>query len=171
MKRFFTIGSCLVAVAVLSGCGTVREVYKPTQLGNLADNRNDSDIEITLRPDKAHARIGDPITFTVSIRNVGTQPILMPSDPDLLMMWIYPDGKRDNLIRNERKNKTEWLVLKPGEERIAHSVITTYYFDRSGIHEFRAVLNGANEIAMSSTRPTWHGRAVSNGFGVLFEGN
>lgn len=160
-----------MAMAMLSGCGTVQEVYKPTQLGNLADNRNDRDIEITLRPDKAQARIGDPITFTVSIRNVGTQPVLMPNDPDLLMMWIYPDGKRDNLIRSERRGRAEWSVLKPGEERIAHSVITTYYFDHSGIHEFRAILSGVNEIAMNSTRPAWQGRAVSNGFGVLFEGN
>lgn len=171
MKKYFTIGGCLIAIAVLTGCGTVKEVYKPKQLGNLADNRNDSNIEITLRPDRAHARIGEPITFTVSIRNIGTEPVLLPNDPDLLMMWVYPDGKRDNMIRTERRGKAEKSFLQPGEERIAHSVITTYYFDRSGIHEFRAVLKGGNEVAMSSNRTAWQGRAVSNGYGVLFEGN
>lgn len=160
----------LMAASLLAGCGTVHEAYKPTQLGNLADNRNDSTIEVTLRPDKYRARIGDPVTFTVVIRNIGTEPILFPSDPDLLLTWVYPDGKRDNLIRDQRQGAPEMTVLKPGEEHVAHSVVTTYYFDHGGIHEFRAVVYG-EQVAMNTGRPAWQGRAVSNGFGVLFEEN
>jgi hypothetical protein len=160
----------VVLGGLLAGCGSVSQAYKPTQLGNLADNRDGSGIEVTLSPDKYRARIGDPVTFTVVIRNIGAEPVLFPSDPDLLVTWVYPDGKRDNLIRGERKKAPKMLLLSPGDEHIAHSVVTTYYFDRSGIHEFRAIVSG-EQLAMNTERHAWQGRAVSNGFGVLFEGN
>ncbi len=160
----------VVAGAMLTGCGSVRQAYKPNQLGNLADHRDASGIEVTLSPDKYRARIGDPVTFKVTIRNVGTDPILFPADPDLLLTWVYPDGKRDNLVRGDRKSAPKYFVLAPGEEHVAHSVVTTYYFDRGGIHEFRAIVRG-DQLAMNTERPAWQGRAVSNGFGVLFDAN
>lgn len=160
----------MVIAVLLIGCGTVKQAYKPSHLGNLADHQSSSGIEVTLIPDKYRARIGDPVTFTVVIRNVNSQPILFPTDPDLLLTWIYPDGRRDNLIRGERKVATDYTVLAPGEEHVERSVVTTYYFDRGGIHEFRAIVSG-DEVAMNAGRPAWHGRAISNGFGVLFEEN
>jgi hypothetical protein len=157
-----------IASALLAGCGTVKQAYKPQQMGNLADHRNAGGIEVRLSPDKYRARIGDPVTFKVTIRNVGAAPILFPSDPDLLLTWIYPDGKRDNLVRGERAPSQNYIVLAPGDEHVAHSVVTTYYFDRGGIHEFRAIVRG-DQLAMNTDRSAWKGRAVSNGFGVFFE--
>lgn len=172
MKPVATTCGCLLAAVFLSGCGTVQQAYKPQHLGNLADNRTEQGIEIVLRPDRERARIGDPVTFTVVIRNIGTEPVLFPSDPDLLMTWVYPDGKRDNLIRGERQGAPKMIVLQPGQEHVAHSVVTTYYFDRGGIHEFRAIVYGeAQRLAMNNTLASWQGRAVSNGFGVYFEEN
>lgn len=172
MANLVTTCGAVIAAGFLVGCGTVQQAYKPQQLGNLADNRNDSNIEVSLRPDKSMARIGEPITFTIEIRNIGSEPILFPSDPDLLMTWVYPDGKRDNLIRDKRRGGPEMRMLRPGETYIAHSVVTTYYFDHAGIHEFRAVVYGERDLALNSrARPAWDGRAVSNGFGLLFEGH
>lgn len=154
---------------LLAGCGTVKEAYKPDHLGSLADNESNSGIEVTLSPDKYRARIGDPVTFQVVIRNVGDTPVWFPADPDLLLTWVYPDGKRDNLIRGDRREAVAGAVLlSPGQERVEHSVVTTYYFDRGGIHEFRAIVTAD---AGAAGKPTWHGRAVSNGFGVFFEEN
>lgn len=160
----------MVLGGFLVGCGSVSQAYKPNQLGNLADNRDGSGIEVNLSPDKYRARIGDPVTFKVTIRNIGSETILFPADPDMLLTWVYPDGKRDNLIRGERRTAPKMLALAPGDEHVAHSVVTTYYFDRGGIHEFRAIVSG-EQLVMNADRPTWQGRAVSNGFGVLFEGN
>ncbi len=171
MKLATPVYAVIAAAGLLVGCGTVQEAYKPKQLGNLADSRIDSSIQVLLKPDKNRARIGDPVTFTIVIRNIGTETILLPDDPDLIMTWVYPDGKRDNLLRKERKGVPALLQLKPGEERIAHSVVTTYYFDHSGVHEFRAVLYGNNHLAMNTSNPAWQGRAVSNGYGVLFDKN
>lgn len=160
----------MAAVACLTGCGTIQEAYKPDHLGNLADDQTDSGIQITLSPDKYRARIGDPVTFRIAIRNVGTENVWIPSDPDLLLTWVYPDGKRDNLIRGDRPAASPGLVmLAPGQEHIAHSVVTTYYFDRGGIHEFRAIVTADAETA--TQQAAWRGRAVSNGFGVFFEEN
>ncbi|MCO5061200.1 MAG: hypothetical protein M9963_04245 [Kiritimatiellae bacterium] len=170
MKLALTVYAALVA-GLLTGCGSVQQAYKPQQLGNLADSRTDSSIEVLLKPDKTRARIGDPVTFTIIIRNVGTESVLIPDDPDLIMTWVYPDGKRDNLLRAERQTAPSLVKLKPGEARIAHSVVTTYYFDHSGVHEFRAVLYGNNHMAMNTELPAWQGRAVSNGYGVQFDKN
>jgi hypothetical protein len=157
----------LVVSTLLVGCGTIKETYKPRHLGNLADQRVAGGIELRLTPDKYRARIGDPLTIKVSIRNVSDKPILLPSEPDLLLAWVYPDGKRDNLVRSERVPPPNYIALAPGEERISQSVVTTQYFDRGGIHEFRAILNG-DKHAKSSDRAAWKGRAISNGYGVLF---
>ncbi len=127
-------------------------------------------LEVTLRPDKYRAVIGEPVSFDIAIRNAGTQPIAIPADPDLLLTWVYPDGRRDNLIQAERsKSEQEWLVLKPGQQHVAHSVVTTYYFDRTGIHEFRAIVSAGASTPAKHQQLTWTGRAISNGFGVQFD--
>ena len=157
----------LVVVLGLTGCGTVQQAYKPDHLGNLSDDEMDSGIRITLSPDKYRARIGDPVTFKLVIQNVGTEPVWLPGDPELLLTWVYPDGRRDNLIRGDKPlSDSVAVLLKPGQQRIEHSVVTTYYFDRSGIHEFRAILT-----AHAGQGQSWAGRAISNGFGVFFEAN
>lgn len=168
------IRSTIVSLAVLAvagGCGTVNQTYRPSHLGNLADNKVDRGVEVYILPDKYRARIGDPLSFKVVIKNVSSEPILLPVEPDLVLTWIYPDGKRDNIIRGPKKKvAVKYRTLAPGESIVENSVITTYYFDRPGIHEFRAILRG-DEVAMSTHPQSWNGRAVSNGFGVMFEGN
>lgn len=167
MNLFLAVFSIGLVFGV-AGCGSVKQSYKPSQLGNLGDHQPGGGIEVEIVPDKYRARIGDPLSFKVVIRNVSDQTILFPADPDLLLTWVYPDGRRDNLIRGEKKGSPKAIALGPGESIVMNSVITTYYFDRTGIHEFRAVVRG-EDVAMSPTSRVWAGRAVSNGFGVLFE--
>jgi len=166
----YIVALSTATVTLLSGCGTVKEAYKPAHLGNLADNDSDSGIQVTLSPDKYRARIGDPVTFQVVIRNVGDQAVWFPADPDLLLTWVYPDGKRDNLIRGDKASgKADMVLLAPGQERVEHSVVTTYYFDHGGIHEFRAIVTA--DALPAARQAQWTGRIVSNGFGVMFEEN
>lgn len=168
MKTQFLAGwLAVVSIGFLTGCGTVQQAYKPDHLGDLSDDEIGQGIQVTLVPDKYRARIGEPVTFKVVIRNVGDQPVWIPGDPDLLLTWVYPDGRRDNLIRGMPSSAPKSAVLlKPGQERVEHSVVTTYYFSRAGIHEFRAILTAD---AAPKTQPGWTGRAISNGFGVFFE--
>lgn len=170
MKSIIQFLGLIVLATHLVGCGTVQQAYKPAHLGNLADQRAESGIEVTISPDKYRARIGEPVAFKIIIRNVSSDSILFPADPDLLLTWVYPDGRRDNLIRGDRKSAESFILLAPGEEHIAYSVVTTYYFDRGGIHEFRAIVRG-EALAMKKDRSSWQGRAVSNGYGLLFEEN
>ena len=159
----------VLGMGLMSGCGTVQQAYKPDHLGDLSDQEVEEGIRVTLVPDKYRARIGEPVSFKVVIRNVGEKAVWIPGDPDLLLTWVYPDGRRDNLIRGmQTVPHRNAVLLKPGEERVENSVVTTYYFNRSGIHEFRAILTAD---ASSKQTAGWSGRAISNGFGVFFENN
>lgn len=158
----------LIGMGLMTGCGTVQQAYRPDHLGDLSDDEIDQGIRVTLVPDKYRARIGEPVTFKVVIRNVGDQPVWIPGDPDVLLTWVYPDGRRDNLLRGLSSSTPpkNAVLLRPGQEQVEHSVVTTYYFNRAGIHEFRAILTAD---ASPKAQPGWTGRAISNGFGVFFE--
>lgn len=171
VKLVYTGVAVGVAVSLAVGCGTVQQTYKPSKLGFIADHQPYEGIEVTLVPDKYRARIGDPVSFVITIKNVSNAPILFPEDPDVLLTWVYPDGKRDNLIRPERTEAPKYRILRPGETFVANAVVTTYYFDHSGIHEFRAILRNTPVAVSSTGRPPWQGRAVSNAFGILMEAN
>ena len=159
----------IIGLGLLTGCGTVQQAYKPAHLGDLSDDEIGQGLQVTLVPDKYRARIGEPVTFTMVIRNVGEQAVWIPGDPDLLLTWVYPDGRRDNLLRGMQVSPPQnAILLKPGQEHVEHSVVTTYYFNREGIHEFRAILTAS---ASGKNQPNWSGRAISNGFGVMFEQN
>jgi len=168
MNKLLTM-MAVMGMGMMTGCGTVQQAYKPGHMGDLSDQEVAEGIRVTLTPDKARVRIGEPVSFKVLIRNVGDKAVWIPADPDLLMTWVYPDGRRDNLVRGMQtvphKNS---VLLTPGEERIENSVVTTYYFSRTGIHEFRAILTAD---ASGKQTAGWSGRAISNGFGVFFENN
>ena len=153
--------ACLAA-----GCGTVEQPYIPSQMGTLNDGEVIRNLEVTITPDKYQAKIGDPLTFSVTIKNQGTQPVLIHKNPDIIMTWVYPDGKRDNIIRGDDTTPSgnATILLQPGEQRVTRSIIATYYFDRSGITEFRALvgIKGA-----SDKNAKWEEQIASNGYGVM----
>src|SRR5438046_1085080 len=91
----------LVAVAALTGCATVEKPYIPAKLGNLEDDQAYDGIRMQLMPDHFQAKIGELLTFSIILKNVSSQPIWIPKDPDFLLTWVYPDGKRDNIVKGD----------------------------------------------------------------------
>lgn len=164
-----TLGGVL-AVALLTGCASLEQPYIPAKMGNLNDSLAQGGIKVMLVPDRYNASIGDLLSFSIILKNVSAEPIWIPKEPDLLLMWVYPDGKRDNLIKDEgtpvEYTKANSTLLQPGAEQVYRSAITTYYFNRAGITEFRALVS-ANHPVRDNLAPYWAGEADSNGFGVM----
>lgn len=158
------------AVALLAvGCGTVQPPYKPAQVGMLPDSSPVAGLVMTLQPDRTTAQIGDAINFNIKIKNMGTATVWLPKDPEICLMWTYPDGKCDNFVRDDDSPTAPPALapLAPGEERLFKSCVTTYYFDRRGVTEFRArvtVPNAVNTVGGLA----WTGDMASNGYGVMF---
>jgi hypothetical protein len=160
-----------LAISLVAGCATVNDQpYIPAKMGNLNDSLAYGGIKIMLVPDHYQAKIGDLITFSIILKNVSEEPIWIPREPDVLLTWVYPDGKRDNLVRDDEKQakytKSNSILLQPGQERTYRSAISTYYFNRRGITEFRALVS-ANDTANNELNPFWAGQGESNGYGVM----
>lgn len=156
----------LMAAAIatmLAGCASFDPPkYRPHRAGSLNDGENGGSIAVTIRPDQDSVRRGDVIDFTVAIRNVGAQELMLPRDPDLILTWTYADGRCDNQVRDAATVvPVEMVRLLPGEELVRRSSLKTYYFHSRGITEFRAIVSAAGPAA------SWTGRAVSNGFGIM----
>ena len=156
----------LVAVALLlAGCASFGPPdYRPQHAGSIGEGDNSGNISVVLQSDQTAIHRGDELGFSVSIRNVGQQAVLLPRNRDLMLSWVYPDGRRDNFIRDSRDVANAEIVhLEPGEQIVQRSSLKTDYFHRRGITEFRAIVSAAGQ------ENTWTGRATSNGFGVLVE--
>ena len=165
-------GILVLGAALLTGCATVDKAYIPSKMGNLEDSQASGGIRMSLVPDHYQAKIGDLLTFSIVLKNVSDAPIWIPKQPDFLLTWVYPDGKRDNIIRNPETNQTytkaNAILLQPGQEKTYRSVITTYYFNRAGITEFRALVS-VDKPASKELSPFWNGYAESNGYGVYLK--
>ena len=165
-------GILVLGVALLAGCASVEDKYIPAKMGNLEDSQASGGIRMSLVPDHYQAKIGDLLTFSIVLKNVSEEPIWIPKQPDFLLTWVYPDGKRDNVIRNEETKhtytKANAILLQPGQEKVYRSVITTYYFNREGITEFRALVS-VDKPASKELSPFWNGYAESNGYGVYLK--
>lgn len=158
--------TALVAVALLSGCASFEPpvVYHPQQAGNLADGDLGAAVSVVLKADQESIHRGDLLGLSIAIRNVGKTAITLPRNPDTLLTWVYPDGRRDNIIKDAADVAgTELTKLEPGQELVQRSVIKTYYFKHSGITEFRAIVSAAGPANC------WTGRVASNGFGIMVE--
>ena len=165
-------GILVLGAALLTGCATVEDKYIPAKMGNLEDSQASGGIRISLVPDHFKAKIGDLLTFSIVLKNESEEPIWIPKQPDFLLTWVYPDGKRDNVIRNPETNKmytkVNAILLQPGQEKVYRSAVTTYYFNREGITEFRALVS-VDKPASKELKPFWNGYAESNGYGVYLK--
>ena len=128
MSMKLVTGILVLGAALLTGCATVEDKYIPAKMGNLEDSQASGGIRMSLVPDHYQAKIGDLLTFSIVLKNVSEEPIWIPKHPDFRLTWVYPDGKRDNVIRNEETNRTytkaNAILLHPGQEKIYSSVIT-----------------------------------------------
>lgn len=163
-------GAAIALLCLLgSGCASIPAPYRPARVGMLPDANPVDGLVMTLQPDRTSARIGDLITFHIKIKNMGNRSVMIPTEPDILLTWIYPDGRCDNFVRDERSDAAPLVLtpLAPGEERLYRSAVTTYYFPRSGVTEFRACFS-VNRTGQVGDTVAWTGSMASNGYGVLF---
>ena len=159
-------------VALTTGCASVPEAYKPTVVGMIHHGMHEGNLQITIEPDRDEAAVGDRLMFRVILTNTGGAPFLIPRRPNVLFTWVYPDGRRDNFVIDDPAPRfyqaSELHEVSPGESFVMRVPIETYYFNRYGVTEFRAVAR-----IPRSTNPAhdalWHGEAMSNAYGVLIK--
>lgn len=172
MKKAFRIAAFLLLALFGAGCASMPVPYKPATAGRMNNAEGDGALEIILDTETPVISIGDPIILTVTIRNVCPGRVWLPRQPTVLISWIYPDGVRDNFLKElreeERLELHQLVCLEPGQQISQRVEVRTYYFDRPGVTEFRALLHAARNTN-PDTGPTWMGRLQSNSFGVLVE--
>lgn len=170
MKAGWSCAVGVLAGLLLAGCAEMAGPYVPARVGAIRDTVSSGAVAVVIDTDAHEALIGQPIVFRVTIRNTSEQALWVPRNPDLLFTWIYPDGRRDNFLREFEAERfygeDEAVLLKPGFQMTKYVQIKTYYFDRAGITEFRALLHAGRNTNPALT-PFWYGEAMSNGYGVL----
>lgn len=170
MKTLSYLLSALGAVIVTAGCSSIPNPYIPQQLGQVMYDNFDRALEVQITADRDQAIIGKPIHFDIRVRNVSDQALWVPKDPDVCFHFVYSNGIRDNYLEDPMEarfySKNDAVLLRPGQELTRNFEVKTYYFERTGITEFQAVVTLAKNTN-ASLSPSWDGRIESNGFGVL----
>jgi hypothetical protein len=167
------IYSCLaIGTLLFAGCASMPEKYIPTTMGPVSDGETVKGLQLTIVPSSETISIGDELTMKVTIKNLNTTPVWFPRNPEIMILWTYPDGHRDNMVfefTNERYyTKDQVVLLKPNEAVQTHMKIKTYYFPKAGITEFQAFCNSAGNTN-PDINPFWQGRIFSNTYGVKVE--
>ena len=170
----------IVALALLTGCGTLNNTYRPAVVGPVDSCTRVRDLAVALVGTQEaktsryadRVRLGELVHFSVVLKNVGTNDLWVPKNPEILFSWIYPDGQRDNHLREIPKDHfyqaDDIVLLKPGQSLKQPFQLKTCFFRKPGIVEFRAIV----QVSRNTNRDlpsVWSGRAVSNGYGILVE--
>ncbi len=170
----------IVFLALLTGCGTLNNSYRPAVVGPVDSCTRVRDLAVVLVGTQEaktsryadRVRLGEPVHFSVVLKNVGTNDLWVPKNPEILFSWIYPDGQRDNHLREIPKDHfyqaDDVVLLKPGQSLKQPYQLKTWFFRKTGIVEFRAIV----QISRNTNRDlpaVWSGRVVSNGYGILVE--
>jgi hypothetical protein len=168
---------CCVA-ALLAGAGCTSQAFHlpdtriPAVVGTASPANEAAGLLVTIQPDRDKYAIGEDIAFRVAVRNVSEQAFWIDRQLNVLFLWTYPDGSKDNYLLTfpDRKRFDSGcaLCLEPGESMEGSYRVRTDYFRKPGITEFRAVYYGPRNTN-PALGPTWFGRAVSNSFGVYMQ--
>jgi len=160
----------LAGIAVASGCSTVPDLYKPAAVGHVHESVIEKGLQVTIRPASDQVTVGEIINFEVTYKNVGDQPFLFPKDPNILFLWTYADGRRDNYLVDDavptHYQSTQLVSLKPGMSMTSEFPVKTYYFKTQGVTEFKAILR-CPQCTNPEIDSVWHGHAISNAYGVM----
>ena len=165
--------SVVLLLALLgAGCASMPAPYKPKTSGRLDNAERDAVLEIVLDTETPVIAVGDPILLNVTIRNVGPDRVWLPRQPTVHISWIYPNGVNDNFLKELREeeylDRHQLVCFEPGQHMSQRVEVRTWYFDRLGVTEFRALLHvGRN--TNPNAEPIWTGQLQSNSFGVLVE--
>jgi hypothetical protein len=160
----------LLAIGLLTGCSTVPDPYRPQALGARDDGWADRGLQIGILPTNDYAVKGRDILFNVTLTNVGAEDFLVPRDPDILFLWTYSNGRRDNFMVDTPSTvfyqPNEVYLLRPGKHYTFQVPVKTSYFPDLGVTEFRAVAQ-----LPRNTNPelpqVWSGKSLSNAYGVM----
>lgn len=160
----------LLGALLTAGCGTVPRRYIPGQVGEIPSNDQSSPIEVLIVPNQEIVARGEVLYFTVIIRNRAPHPIWIPRNPHVVLTWIYPNGDRDNFLREfpslEFFSEQTAVLLQPGQQMNRTIAVKTYYFPVTGITEFRATLH-CPENTNPALKPFFSGQVGSNAYGIL----
>lgn len=169
VQKFLMV--CFVGLIEV-GCSSIGPTYRPSVVGDLKDAEVVCGLQTTIVPDISKAVIGDLISFRVKVCNVSDQDVWFTKKPIVIMTWIYPEGKRDNWIREIQQpaslGRDDVKVLRPGESFEEFARVTTYYFAYPGITEFRAVIT-LTPRNIEGNGPFWTGKMESNAYGIPFK--
>ena len=159
------------AGSLLTGCASLPDTYVPSTVGPVQHQSAQREaLECRIHPVYDAVVAGEPVQFVVEIRNRGDQPVWVPSQPEVLFLWTYSNGRRDNFMRDEPMPQfyttQNAKLLQPGEQLKRTVEIGTRNFLRQGVTEFRAIVKVPRNLN-PELAPFWTGRAYSNGYGVL----
>lgn len=166
-------GLLAVGAISLQGCATnLDQRYIPQTVGYVDPSLPVDGLTIEISPKDDRVILGRPITFEASIRNTGQRAFWVPRDPNLIFIWVYPNGQRDNFVQEQplsrHFDRRNAILLKPGEEMHEEFTIRTHYFPKTGITEFRAIFQAA-ENTNPRLQPFWNGKVFSNAYGILVD--
>lgn len=163
---------CLAACgSLLVGCASLPEKYVPSTVGPIQHpSAQVQSLECRIYTLHDAVVAGNPVEFVVLLRNRADQAIWVPENPDVVFLWTYSNGFRDNFMRDEPMPQfftpQNAVLLQPGEQLTRNVRIDTQKFLRNGLTEFRALVNVPTNLNPELS-PFWTGRSVSNGYGVL----
>lgn len=171
MKMYQQIPLCAALVLLMSGCASIPDTYMPSTIGPVQKQAVQAQpVEVRIHSVRDAVPEGEPVEFVVTLRNQSAQPLWVPSEPEVLFVWTYSNGRRDNFMREQPMPRhytaQNAVLLQPGEQMTRTAHINTKNFLRNGVTEFRAVLEVAGNTN-PGLAPFWTGRATSNGYGVL----
>lgn len=156
----------------MTACGTLETAYIPEKVGSGSDAVAQDGIYLQLIAPADTAEFGEPISFCVKALNVSDQAVYLPRKPELLFIWVYSNGTRDNHIMELSAEKAfseeELIRVDPGQAIRYEKIIKTYYFPSLGVTEFSALLN----VPVNQNKeigPVWSGRARSNRYAMLID--
>lgn len=156
--------------AVSSCTSTTTGWYVPRQLGNIDKPRSNPRALLTIESSKMRYEPGDPIEFTVTLKNTSDSPYWVPKNLVPVFVWSYSDGSRDGQLPRSsaprRYHREQTALLRPGDEISSTRVIKTNHFLREGITEFRAILD-PRENTNGDFSPFMSDKLHSNGYGVV----
>jgi hypothetical protein len=152
------------------GCATHDFRGRPSQVGELTPPQVKDGLELRLRHrDGTSFALGGRIRFEVDVRNAGTRVVSVPLEPVITLVWVYPSGRRDNMMRpysaREALDGASIRFLAPGESMTLSVDLSTRFFERAGIMEFAAILH-VPPVLGAVPEVSSVGRYISNRIGL-----
>lgn len=143
VARFAAAVCAGMIVLLASSCATTDRI--PEGVGALTEpGRSPEGLVLEIGTGQVTGRIREPLRFTATIRNLGSQDVRVPVDPILQYIWIYPNRQKDHFLVEIPKachySEDSTRILRPGETmELGVDEIDTQWFPFAGVTEFQAV--------------------------------